>query len=60
MFGGAHAQALLDVVIEVADGDAGHGGTPVLGTGWIVIGDCNAINEVDRAAPEKLFPILHA
>jgi hypothetical protein len=28
--GGAHSQALLDVVIEVADGDAGHGGAPVL------------------------------
>jgi len=48
VFGGAHAQALLDVVIEVADGDAGHGGAPVPGTGLIVIDDCNAINEVGR------------
>jgi hypothetical protein len=32
MFGGTYAQALLDVVIEVADGDAGHGGAPILGT----------------------------
>jgi hypothetical protein len=25
---GAHTQALLDVVVELADGDAGHGRSP--------------------------------
>jgi hypothetical protein len=60
MFGGTYAQALLDIVIEVADGDAGHGGAPVPGTRWIVIGDCNAINEVDRLRSAKIIWILHS
>ena len=29
---GTHSQALLDVVLEIADGDAGHDGAPVLGS----------------------------
>ena len=30
VLGGTHTQSLLDLVIEVADGDAGHGGAPAL------------------------------
>jgi hypothetical protein len=45
VLGGPHSQALLDVVIEVADGDAGHGGAPVLEQAWTLTDDCNAITE---------------
>jgi hypothetical protein len=58
VLGGAHAQALLDVVIEVADGDAGHGGAPILGIGFIVINDCSDINDFTGSRSEKSFPIL--
>lgn len=56
MFGGTHAQALLDVVIEVADGDTGHGGAPVAEKHLIVIIECIAINDYNQAQSENSSP----
>jgi predicted XRE-type DNA-binding protein len=40
VLGGAYTQPLLDVVIEVTDGDAGHGSAPGLQQAETVIDDC--------------------